>query len=34
VRGTFGDGGAFLELNAFSGDVKIVSKSAGMAVKK
>jgi len=34
VRGTFGDGGAFLELSAFSGDVKIVSKTAGTAVKK
>ena len=34
VRGTFGDGGAFLELGAFSGDVKIVSKAAAKPVKK
>lgn len=26
VRGTFGDGAAFLEVNAFSGDVKIVKR--------
>ena len=34
LEGTFGDGGAFLELSAFSGDVKIVSKAAAKAVKK
>ncbi|MFO7694737.1 MAG: DUF4097 family beta strand repeat-containing protein [Vicinamibacterales bacterium] len=34
VRGTFGDGGAFLELSAFSGDVKIVDKAAAKPVKK
>jgi DUF4097 and DUF4098 domain-containing protein YvlB len=34
VHGTFGDGGAFLELGTFSGDVKIVSKTATKAVKK
>ena len=34
VRGTFGDGGALLELNSFSGDVKIVNKAAAKAVKK
>ncbi len=34
VRGTFGDGGAFLELGAFSGDVKIVNKAAAKPVKK
>jgi hypothetical protein len=34
VRGTFGDGGAFLELNAFSGDVKIVSKAAAAVIKQ
>lgn len=34
VRGTFGDGGAMLELVAFSGDVKIVKKAAAKAVKK
>jgi hypothetical protein len=34
VRGTFGDGGAFLELNAFSGDVKIVSKTAATVLKQ
>ena len=34
VRGTFGDGGAFLELGAFSGDVKIVSKPAAKVIKK
>jgi DUF4097 and DUF4098 domain-containing protein YvlB len=34
LQGTFGDGGAFLELSAFSGDVKIVNKAAAKAVKK
>ena len=34
VRGTFGDGGAFLELNAFSGDVRIVNKAAAKAAVK
>jgi len=34
VRGTYGDGGAFLELNAFSGDVKIVNKAAAKAAVK
>lgn len=34
VRGTYGDGGALLELNAFSGDVKIVNKAAAKTVKK
>jgi hypothetical protein len=34
VRGTFGDGGALLELNAFSGDVKIVNKAVRAPVKK
>ena len=34
VHGTFGDGGALLELGTFSGDVKIVSKTAAKAVKK
>jgi hypothetical protein len=34
VRGTFGDGGAFLELNTFSGDVRIAKKTAAKAVKK
>ncbi len=28
VRGSFGDGGALLELNSFSGDVKIVTRPA------
>jgi DUF4097 and DUF4098 domain-containing protein YvlB len=34
VRGTFGDGGAFLELSTFSGDVRIAKKTAAKAVKK
>jgi Putative adhesin len=34
VQGTFGDGGAWLELTTFSGDVRIVSKTAAKAVKK
>jgi DUF4097 and DUF4098 domain-containing protein YvlB len=34
VRGTYGDGGAFLELNAFSGDVKIVSKAVAKVITK
>jgi len=34
VRGTYGDGGALLELNAFSGDVTIVNKAAAKPVKK
>jgi DUF4097 and DUF4098 domain-containing protein YvlB len=34
VRGTYGDGGALLEINSFSGDVKIVNKSALKDVKK
>ena len=34
VRGTFGDGGAFLELGSFSGDVRIVNKAAAKPVKK
>ena len=34
IHGTFADGGAFLELSAFSGDVKIVNKAAAKAVKQ
>jgi len=34
VRGTYGDGGAWLEVNTFSGDVKITSKVVAKAVKK
>jgi DUF4097 and DUF4098 domain-containing protein YvlB len=34
LQGTFADGGAFLELSAFSGDVKIVNKAAAKAVKQ
>ena len=34
IHGTFGDGGAFLELGAFSGDVKIVSKTVAKVIKK
>ena len=34
VRGTYGDGGALLEVNTFSGDVKITSKVAAKVVKK
>jgi len=34
VQGTYADGGAFLELSAFSGNVKIVNKAAAKAVKK
>ena len=34
IGGTFGDGGALLEVNTFSGDVRIVSKTAAKAVKK
>jgi hypothetical protein len=34
VRGTFGDGGALLDLSAFSGDVMILNKPMPKAVKK
>ena len=34
VQGTFGDGGALLELSTFSGDVKIVSKVVTKVIKK
>jgi DUF4097 and DUF4098 domain-containing protein YvlB len=34
VRGTFGDGGAFLEMNTFSGDVMVVNKAAAKAAVK
>ena len=34
IHGTFADGGAFLELSAFSGDVKIVSTTAAKAAVK
>jgi len=34
LEGTFGDGGAILELSAFSGNVKIVNKAAAAPVKK
>jgi DUF4097 and DUF4098 domain-containing protein YvlB len=34
VRGTYGDGGAYLELNAFSGDVRLLNKPVPKAVKK
>jgi len=34
VQGTFGDGGALIELSAFSGDVKIVSKVVTKVIKK
>jgi DUF4097 and DUF4098 domain-containing protein YvlB len=34
VRGTYGDGGALLEINAFSGDVRIINKAAAKDVKK
>jgi len=33
VRGTFGDGGAFLEIDAFSGDVRIAGAAAAKSVK-
>ena len=34
IHGTFADGGAFLELSAFSGDVKIVNKAVTKTIKK
>jgi DUF4097 and DUF4098 domain-containing protein YvlB len=34
VSGTFGDGGALLELSTFSGNVKIVSTTAAKVIKK
>jgi DUF4097 and DUF4098 domain-containing protein YvlB len=34
IRGTYGDGGAVLELNTFSGDVKIVDKVVTKVIKK
>ena len=34
LEGTFGDGGALLELGSFSGDVKIVNKAAAKAAVK
>jgi hypothetical protein len=34
IHGTFADGGAFLELNAFSGDVRIVNKAVTKVIKK
>jgi DUF4097 and DUF4098 domain-containing protein YvlB len=34
LQGTFGDGGALLELTTFSGDVRIVSKTVTKVIKK
>ena len=34
MRGTYGDGGAVLELNSFSGDMKIIKKAAAKAAVK
>ncbi len=34
VRGTFGDGGALLDIKSFSGDVRIADRAAAKAVKK
>jgi hypothetical protein len=34
VRGSFGDGGALLDLNTFSGDVRILNKPVPKAVKQ
>ena len=34
LQGTFGEGGALLELTTFSGDVKIVSKTVTKVIKK
>jgi DUF4097 and DUF4098 domain-containing protein YvlB len=34
VRGTYGDGGALLEVSAFSGDVRILNKAAAKEIKK
>lgn len=34
IRGTFGDGAAVLELNTFSGDIRIAGSAAGRAPKK
>lgn len=34
VSGTFGDGGVFIEVNTFSGDVKIASKAVTKVIKK
>jgi len=34
VSGTFGDGGALLELSAFSGDVRIINKVVTKVIKK
>jgi DUF4097 and DUF4098 domain-containing protein YvlB len=34
VSGTFGDGGALLEVNTFSGDVRIVNKTVAKTIKK